>query len=395
MRSKNIFMDVECVQENKKGQSTCGDVFLSRKIQDEDRLVATLSDGLGSGVKANVLAMLTASMSVNFMLAHEPIERTSKIIMDTLPVCEVRKISYSTFTIVDVACDGETNIIEYDNPRVIIIRDNKRFTPEAKEITLKEGKQAGKTILATTFNVEKEDRIIVLSDGITQSGIGSKAMPFGWGEDAVTSHICNIIKKNPNVSARMLAQNIVKEASINDKFSAKDDSSCVVIYFREPRKMLLCSGPPFRETLDQKVALRFDRFKGKKVICGGTTAEILSRELRREIEVQLIIDSSGLPPTSKMKGADLISEGIITIGKVAEILENINSTQISGEGPAIEIVNMFFDSDEIHFIIGTKINEAHQDPSLPVELEIRRNVFKKIVKLLQEKFLKEVHLEFI
>ncbi len=395
MRDKNIFMDIECVQESKQGENTCGDVFISRKVHDEGRLVATLSDGLGSGIKANVLGMLTASMSVNFMLSHEPIERTSKVIMDTLPVCEVRKISYSTFTIVDIASDGETNIIEYDNPKVIIIRNNERFIPEFTTIYIDDNSSKGKKILSTTFKVEKEDRIIILSDGITQSGIGSSTMPFGWGENAVVNFICNIIQKTPDISARTLAQKVVKQATVNDRFCTKDDSSCAVIYFREPRKMLLCSGPPFRKAFDQKIARRFERFNGKKVISGGTTAEIISRELNRKIEVKLKLDKSGLPPVSVMEGANLVSEGIITIGKVAEILDNAATTQVSGEGPAVEIVNMFFDSDEIHFLIGTKINEAHQDPSLPVELEIRRNVFKKIVKLLRDKFLKEVYIEFL
>lgn len=395
MESRNIFTEVECFQLNKKNQNVCGDVFLSKKIQQENRLLAVLSDGLGSGIKANVLGTLTASISLNFMLENEPIERISKIITSTLPVCEVRKISYSTFTIVDIHSDGEAKIIEFDNPAFSLIRDGKVTDLERKVILKKNINDLEYTIYSSTFYIEKEDRLVFMSDGVTQSGIGTDKMPFGWGLDATRSFLCKTVNKAPGISAKKLAQKITYKALQNDNYSSGDDTSCAVLYFREPRKMILCSGPPYNAKKDSYIANTVDKFKGKKVVSGGTTAEILGRELNRKIETNLLINSSGLPPTSVMDGIDLVTEGILTIGKVAEILDNTNATTVSGEGPAHEIVNLFFESDEIHFIIGTKINNAHQDPTLPIELEIRRNVIKKIVRLLEDKFLKKVVLSFI
>ena len=96
-----------------------------------------------------------------------------------------------------------------------------------------------------------------------------------------------------------------------------------------------------------------------------------------------------------MPGVDLITEGILTLSKVNDILKNYNNQMRLGKGPADRIVRMLLDSDKINFLIGTKINIAHQDPNLPVELEIRRTVVKRIARLLEEKFLKEVEMKFI
>lgn len=354
-----------------------------------------LSDGLGSGIKANVLASLTASMAVNYTLLKEPIGRIAHTIMKTLPVDSERKISYATFTIVDIESDGETHVVEYDNPSYLLIRNGKVITPEKQSITLEECSIRQKVMYHSLFSAQKEDRMVIFSDGVTQSGMGTRQMPFGWGDKAVAKYILSELNKKPNLSATTLAKKIVQQSQNNDIYIAKDDTTCAVVYFREPRHLLICTGPPFHEQKDTYLASIVQSYKGKKIICGGTTAQILSREFDKDIEVGFNVGKSGLPPTSTMEGVDLITEGILTIGRVAEILEAHTSGEVAGDGPAVEIVHMLLQNDIVDFVVGTKINIAHQDPNLPVELEIRRNVIKRIAKLLEEKFLKEVRLQFI
>ncbi|MFW6352224.1 MAG: stage II sporulation protein E, partial [Bacteroidota bacterium] len=164
---------------------------------------------------------------------------------------------------------------------------------------------------------------------------------------------------------------------------------------REPRKLLLCSGPPYDKKKDTYLVDKISNFEGKKILSGGTTADIVSDQLNIPIEDTLEFTDSDLPPLSKMKGIDLVTEGILTLSKVSGILEKYNERTTLGKGPADEIIKLFLESDEIRLCIGTAINVAHQDPNLPVELEIRRSVAKKIAQLLEQKFLKEVSLEFI
>lgn len=390
-----FYTEVNCQQRNHEGERICGDVFISKRLREERRTIAVLSDGMGHGVKANMLATLTATMAVNFTREHKDYQTTAEIIMNTLPVCSVRKISYSTFTIIDVEDSGEVSILEYDNPHCIIMRGERVYDPGWQNIVMESERNKGKELRAVKFRPKKEDRIIFWSDGIAQSGLGSPKYPFGWGIEAATDFVERTVQKTPYISARKLAQKVLNMAVMNDNYESKDDTSCAAIYFREPRKLLISTGPPFEKNRDIELAMNVHQFEGKKIICGATTAEIIARELGREIVDEFEFHDPDLPPVSKMQGVDLITEGILTLSKAYNILQNYNNNTRFSKGPADRIVKMLLESDEINIIIGTKINIAHQDPTLPVELEIRRTVVKRIARVLEEKFLKEVSLKYI
>jgi hypothetical protein len=228
-----------------------------------------------------------------------------------------------------------------------------------------------------------------------QSGMGTRAFPFGWGEEAMCEYIKKIVKYTPYASSGKLAQKVVNMALQHDGEKPKDDSSCGVIYFREPRKLLLVTGPPFEDDKDFDFALKVQQFKGKRIIAGGTTAEVISRELALKFDAGLESDDPDLPPIAHMQDINLVTEGILTLGKVAKMLEMHDKDMRLGKGPADQIIKMLLESDKIHILNGTRINVAHQDPNLPVELEIRRTVVKRIVRTLEDKFLKEVNVEYI
>lgn len=393
--TKDFYIEVNSQQRNHDGERICGDVFLYRYIKEEDRVIAVLSDGMGHGVKANVLATLTATMALNFTREHKEVDRIAEIIMNTLPVCSERKISYSTFTIVDIESTGRANILEYDNPSTIVLRGTEIFDPSWKKVTLDKGKNAGKVLRNCSFIPAKEDRIIFCSDGVSQSGMGSEAFPFGWGRDEIANYASSLVNSEASISAVMLSGKIVTMAHKNDAYKAKDDISCATIYFREPRKLLICTGPPYEKEKDKELAAKVKNCTGKVILCGGTTADIVARELNKAIIDELIFEDPELPPESFIDGIDLTTEGILTLQKVNEILKSYNNSVRLGKGPADKIVKLIMDSDEIHFVIGTRINVAHQDPNLPVDLEIRRTVVKRIARLLEEKWLKKVSFEYI
>jgi hypothetical protein len=393
--TRDFYIEVNTQQRNFDGERICGDVFLNKYIKEEDRIIAVLSDGMGHGVKANILATLTATMALNFTQEHKEVDRIAEIIMNTLPVCSERKISYSTFTIIDIESSGHATILEYDNPSSIILRGNQIFDPSWKKVILEKGKHSGKILKTCTFLPAKEDRIIFCSDGVAQSGMGSEAFPFGWELENISLYAASLVSSEPSISAMMLAGKIVTMAHKNDSYKAKDDISCSIVYFREPRKLLICTGPPYEKEKDNELALKIKEFKGKVILCGGTTADIVARELNRSIVDELIFEDPELPPESFLEGIDLVTEGILTLQKVNEILKSYNNSVKLGKGPADKIVRLVMESDEIHFIIGTRINIAHQDPNLPVDLEMRRTVVKRIARLLEEKWLKKVDFEYI
>ncbi|MEG1498439.1 MAG: SpoIIE family protein phosphatase [Bacteroidales bacterium] len=415
-KKENLFIEIAHHHENKHGKVVCGDTFLSRKISGDNRYVAVLSDGLGSGIKASVLSTMTASMAMNFRLRREPVLRSALNIMNALPIDSVRNINYATFTIVDTDFEGMTQILEFDSPDYLLFRDQEKTTPIRKAIGIdregqqytaylgdteamkKLGNEAAKfrIMYRSALKLCKGDRIIFYSDGVVQSGMGAAEHPFGWGKEAVEEFVQEVLKNRPEISARDLSRLIVNSALQKDGMKSKDDISCAVIYARNPRKLLLCSGPPYDNKNDKLLSNTVASYKGKKVICGGTTSKIVARELHRELCVDLKnIKAREYPPEATMEGVDLVTEGILTLGLVAEMLEKENPLEEHANSPAADIIRLIQVSDIIDLFVGTRINEAHQDPSLPVELEIRRNVVKRISQLLEDKWLKKVNVSFI
>ena len=389
-----FYIEINCQQRNHGNERVCGDVFLSRKIKEEGRTIVVLSDGLGHGIKANLLATLTSTLAVNFTEEHKSIDRIAEIIMETLPVDREKQLNYSTFTILDIEHDGHVSILEYENPKTLFLRGTLIFEPGRNCIILNSDKNRGREILSTHFNAMKEDRIVFFSDGVIQSGLGSDRLPTGWGEENVTHFIQEKINDEHDISAVKLASTIVNKANHNDDFIPKDDISCAVVYFREPRKLMICSGPPHEPENDKTFAKILQLFNGKKIICGATTGNMIAREWGTDIFDEPVMHDPELPPISHMNGVDFITEGILTLSKVSELLKIYTQDYNLGKGPADEIIRVVLESDEIDFLIGTSINIAHQDPTLPVELELRRTVVSRIIRLLDLKFLKETRVTY-
>lgn len=391
--TRDFFLDVDHYQFCKHGQYVAGDVFLTQRIKEENRVIAILSDGLGSGIKASVLATLTSTMAMKYTSNYSDVRETAEVIMDTLPVCNVRKISYSTFTIVDINSSGHALIIEHGNPRFVLARGTDYVQVASIPIELK--RWHDREVSISEFDMHIGDRIICYSDGVTQAGMGLPKYPLGLGRRQTVEQIQKWIGWEKGISSSRLARKIAVHARQIDSYQAKDDITCGVLYLRHPRRLLMVTGPPFSESHDQELGQIVRSFNGRKVICGGTTAQIISRELDEEIEMDLERLDPEIPPPSRMRGIELITEGTLTLSKVAEILERGPKTESSRANAATELTSILLDSDVIHFIVGTRVNEAHQDPNLPIELDIRRNITKKITTLLEEKYLKETHKRFI
>jgi len=398
VEEKKYHTEVGHFQVNHEGEKICGDVFLSKRIPEENRVLCVLSDGMGHGVRANVLATLTATISLNFSMEHKDANALAGIIMKALPVCSERGLSYATYTIIDICMNSDNvSILEFDNPQTLIMRGNRIYEPEWTHVKY-EGDITDKRVMdlkKCSFSPQIEDRIIFCSDGITQSGLG-KGNTMGWGRNNLIKFIREIIESTPTVSATDLAERVVKHASSNDLYTPKDDLTCGVIYFRQARKTILCTGPPFSSEKDREFATILKNFDGKKIISGATTTDIISRELGREVTDEGITDPT-LPPSSKMRDIDLVTEGVLTLSKATYMLNtfNPNSNTHFGKGPADQICKLLLDSDVIYVLVGTKINENHHDPTLPVEIEIRKNLIQRLTKVLSEKFMKVVTVKYM
>ena len=387
-----MFIDIDCHQIKKYNQNAFGDYFVSKRYPDEAKLIAVLSDGLGSGIKANILSCMTATMLLRFVEGDQiPIKDAAEIVMNSLPVCQVRKISYSTFSIIDVNDEGHAKIVEEGNPDFIWIKNGEVMKPEYESIPSKNHKN--RCMKAYKIQLEQGDRLIFCSDGITQCGLGNEKLKLGLRRSGLITLVLDKLKDDPEISSSELSSYIVKQArNIETDRNPKDDMSALVLYCREPRKSLVFTGPPFMQNKDAEYAQMFKDFKGKKAIAGGTTANLISRELNIPITMDKTISIGKLPSCSYMDGVDLVTEGILTLTQTLEYLEDGNWDIDNAAG---KLVKFLLDSDCIYFMVGAKLNQAHYNPALPIEIEIRKNIIKKIKAILQDKYYKKVNIQYM
>ncbi len=389
----DLFIEMECRQYTKTGQAACGDDYQLLTLENENRSLAVLSDGLGSGVKAHMLANMTTTMALHFLRSNLDVAQAAETIMDSLPVCEVRKISYATFSMVDIRLGGVSRIIEMGNPGYIHLRGETEIPARSHQTVVNE-RWPDREVECSELRMEPGDRLIVCSDGVTQAGLGQPGCKFGWRRSGVLEFAREMIRKSPEISARDLADAIAFQALSISPGKCLDDISCLVIYLRTPRVLRILTGPPYHKENDHDFAARANLGFDHVIICGGTTANILERELhaRTEIDLKLVKVSGGLPPPGKMPGVGLVTEGILTLSRVCQALEHDEFE--TAPLAARAILTRMMEHDRIEFIVGTKVNEAHQDPNLPLELELRRNLIKRISELLETRYRKKISINY-
>lgn len=389
-----VFTEMECIQYAKTGESACGDFFQFLRLRGGKRNIAVLSDGLGSGVKARLPAAMTTAMAMRFIRSDLELLRSVEIIMDALPVCRVRKISYAAFSVADIRAGGKSRVLEMGNPHSIHLRGVSEVPP-MEESELVSERFPGRAVICRTCRLELGDRLILCTDGVTQAGLGHPEYLSGWGRKGLLEFARKKIEEEPGISAGGLAAAAAFRArTLIPGGNCPDDISCMVIYLRRPRVMRLLTGPPFRRESDPVFAAAACLGEEHVAVAGGTTARIVERELGRKLEPgpESVCADAPLPPPGRIPGVAFVTEGILTLSKLLEALESGDSSKLP-EAPA-GLFSMIRKHDRIEILVGTKINEAHQDPDLVRDLELRRNTVRRIAKILEEKFRKEIVLDY-
>lgn len=315
----SLFVDVSFHSLIKYGEELCGDSVETVKLADST--IVVMADGLGSGVKANILSTLTTKISATMLKDGADIYETVDTIVNTLPVCKVRKVAYSTFTLIKIYDDGRVYLAEYDNPPTFIIRDGNLLNIHKKEIIINDRK-----VYESKFYVKHGDALIVVSDGVIHAGLGN-IMNLGWKWENVSDYLQRSSRNRKD--ARSITKDLCDVCS--DLYGGKpgDDATVVTMKIKAPEYINLFTGPPKDKTKDGQVIKHFINSFGKKIICGGTAANIAQRELNKPLKVNLDFISKDIPPTADMEGIDLITEGVITLSKVVDMLKEYKRNILS------------------------------------------------------------------
>ena len=378
----DLCVDIGYKSINHYGEQLCGD-HVDVVEQNENSTVIVLADGLGSGVKASILSTLTSKIISTMMAANLPLEECVSTIAATLPICSVRGVAYSTFTIIHLINNATAELIQYDNPQIIMLRDEKNYDYPKTEMNID-----GKQIYKSMIRLQENDLFVAMSDGCPHAGIGI-AYNFGWKREDIVSFVETIAPVG--YTAKTLSTMLIDEC--NKLYGEKpgDDATACVVRVRKRVPMNLLFGPPANRSDCNRMMSMFFSKEGKHIVCGGTTSTIAAEYLGKPLRPSLRFERSDVPPTAELEGVDLVTEAVITINKVLHYAKDYlqdnkeyEECSINRDGASMICRLLFEEATDINFFVGRAVNPAHQNPDLPINFNIKMNLVQELSACLKQ-----------
>lgn len=378
----NLCADIGYRSMNKKGEQLCGD-HIDIIEQNENSTVIVLADGLGSGVKASILSTLTSKIISTMVAEGLSVEDCVKTIAATLPVCSVRGVAYSTFTIIHLIDNEEAEIIQYDNPQVILLRNGKNYDYAKTEMNID-----GKTIYTSKIRLCENDVFVAMSDGCIHAGVGM-ALNFGWERDNIIEFLETFY--DVGFTAKTISTILLDECYKLYGQKPGDDTTVCTVKIRQRKPLNILFGPPSdRNDCNKMMSLFFSK-EGKHIICGGTTSSIAANFLKKPLKPSLDFIDPEIPPTAELEGVDLVTEGVITVNRVVtyakdylEDNESYKQWSYKQDGASKISRLLFEEATDINFFVGRAINPAHQNPDLPINFNIKMQLVQELSECLKK-----------
>ena len=365
-----------------EGEELCGD-HVDVIEQEDGSTVIVLADGLGSGVKASILSTLTSKIISTMIAAGLSLADCVNTIAATLPVCSERGVAYSTFTIMRLVGSNEAELIQYDNPLVIMLRDGEEYDYPKTEINIE-----NKKIFQSRIRLREDDVFVMMSDGCPHAGIGTE-YNFGWERKDIVEFMKTFY--SVGYTAKPLSTILTDEC--NRLYGGKpgDDATACVVRIRKREPMNMLFGPPSnRDDCDKMMSLFFSK-EGKHIICGGTTSTIAAKYLGKPLRPKLEFADRDIPPIAELEGADLVTEGVITVSRVLEYAkdylkdnESYSQWSVKRDGASLICRLLFEEATDINFFVGRAVNPAHQNPDLPINFNIKMQLVTELSDCLKK-----------
>lgn len=362
------------------GEELCGDHV--DIVSDERSTVVVLADGLGSGVKASILSTLTSKIISTMMAEGLSIEDCVRTIAATLPVDSKHGVAYSTFTIVHLLDNTYADVIQYDNPQLILLRNGENFEYPMQEMHIED-----KKIFRSRVRLEEGDLFIAMSDGCPHAS-AEEAYNMNWTRNDIIEFMETI--SIAGYTAKTLATMLIDECWKLYAGEPRDDATACVIAIRKRVPMNILFGPPQDPDDAERMMNLFFSKEGKHIICGGTTASIAAKYLRVPLRAGSGGTVEGIPPTSELEGVDLVTEGVITMSRVVEYAHDFTGENMQYEtwsyghdGASMICRLLFEEATDINFYVGRAVNPAHQDPNLPINFHIKMRLVDELTNALR------------
>ena len=365
---KELCVEYGYTSLNHFGEELCGDnVEMSVR---GDWTTVVLADGLGSGVKANILSTLTSKILCTMVSGGADMEECISTIISTLPVCHERQVAYSTFSVIHVDNLGHGHLFEFDNPEAIWYHrgHTQDFPRTAMEI-------CGKRVFHTELQLEAGDMVFVMSDGTIHAGIG-QMLNFGWQRKEIMEHLEQNI--DAHMSARAAA--CLLASACNDLYLDRpgDDTTVAAIRIRPRCEVHIMVGPAVDKDKDEHYVQQFMTGADKRIVCGGTTSQVVARCLGRQLKTSFDFPDKEVPPIGFIDGIDLTTEGVITMRRLLALSEKYVSvkdltpkTYAKKDGGSLLANIIFEEATHVVFFVGQNVNAAHAGLEIDITMKLK------------------------
>lgn len=372
-----LFLESGYTSLNHVGEELCGDKVES-VVTPDGYTTLVLADGMGSGVKANILSTLTSKILCTMVSNDIDLYECIETIIQSLPVCKERGLAYSTFSVIHVNFEGKGYLFEFDNPEAIYIHDGKCGDLPREKLDI-----LGKAVYKSDLSLQAGDVLMVMSDGTIHAGIGM-LLNFGWQRDEIKEFLDKNVK--PDMSARCIAWLLA--SACNDFYIGEpgDDTTVAAVKVRHELKINLMVGPPLDKDKDDFYVERFLKGCDKKIVCGGTSSQIVARHLGCEVTTSLDFFDPEIPPIGYIDGIDLTTEGVITLRRLCELsFDYLSPSDLkpkeftkAKDGAGMLAQMLFEEATEVTFFVGQSVNVAHQ--GLPIDTTMKLKLVETLSK---------------
>ena len=379
MKRNNLCAEIGYLSVNHYGEQLCGDHV--DVVENDNSTIVVLADGMGSGVKASILSTLTSKIISTMLAADLDITDAVETIAATLPVCSERKAAFSTFTIIRIVNNERADIIQYENPNVVVLRDGESVDYPITQMHIGE-----KIIFYSSVKLHDGDIFIAMSDGLLYAS-DNGVFNDNWNRDALIDFVAPLY--DAGLTAKTLTSILLDETVKLYGGKPFDDATVCVVKIRQRQTVNIAIGPPKNRNDNHRMMSLFFAKEGKHIVCGGTTSSIAADYLHEPVKMAYTSPDPDIPPISEVNGIDLVTEGIVTLDHVLSYaLDYINKNtsfdqwSYKKDGASLVARMLFEEATDVNMFIGKAVNPAHLD--LPINFNIKMQIVNELASCLRK-----------
>jgi hypothetical protein len=346
-----VHVEIETAQSSKRADWPCGDLVGCQRNEAATSLVC--ADGIGSGIRAHIAAELCVSRLLELLRLGTSLRKAVNSVVRSMERNREPGSVFAAFTVARILNDGMTTVLGYEAPPPALLTRRHAVLLPSRSVEL-----GGTLVTESECYLEPGEGLLLMSDGITQAGIG-RGMSLGWQTEGVLrfADSCLSDGHSPRELAALVHNHVRQRWG-----EGGDDCTAVTAWCRRGQILNILTGPPSVRANDGATVRRFMQAEGLNVVSGGTTAEVVARVLGKPIRMARDPSNSVAPPHYEIPGIDLVTEGAVTLNQVYNVLgENLDDfTEISG---VTELCALMHVADRINFTVGQAKNQSSGDMS--------------------------------